>query len=162
MKMIVCVARDFGIGNEGRLLFSLPPDMKLFRETTSGKVVIMGRSTLDSFPGGKPLKNRVNIVLSRSDGFFREGAVVLKSPEAVLKYVQCFNPDDVFVIGGAQIYSMFAPYCTEAIVTKVEEVRPADSFFFDIDAAPEWRLENESEPMEYNGLHFTFCRYMKV
>ena len=87
MKMIVCVAEDFGIGNNNDLLFSLPPDMKFFRETTMGKVIIMGRGTLDSFPNGKPLKNRTNIVLTRDKNFSREGVIVLHSKEEILDYV---------------------------------------------------------------------------
>ena len=104
MKMIVCVAENFGIGNNNDLLFSLPPDMKFFRETTMGKVIVMGRGTLDSFPGGKPLKNRTNIVLTRDENFSREGVVAFHSKEDVLDYLKQFDTDDVFIIGGGQIY----------------------------------------------------------
>lgn len=161
MKMIVCVAEDFGIGNNNDLLFSLPPDMKFFRETTMGKVIIMGRGTLDSFPGGKPLKNRTNIVLTRDKDFSREGVIVLHSKEEILDYVKQFDTDDVFVIGGGQIYAMFKDVCDEVLITKVRKSVPADTFFFDIDSDSEWYLSSESELMEYEGLSFSFCSYKR-
>ena len=161
MKMIVCVAENFGIGLNNDLLFSLPPDMKFFRETTMGKVIIMGRGTLDSFPGGRPLKNRTNIVLSRDTTFEREGAVVLHSKEEVLAYTEQFDCDDVFVIGGGQIYDMFKDVCNEAVVTKVRKSVPCDTFFFNIDEDSSWYLDSESELMEHEGIKFSFCTYKK-
>ena len=162
MKMIVCVAEDFGIGNNNDLLFSLPPDMKFFRETTMGKVIIMGRGTLDSFPGGKPLKNRTNIVITRDKSFVREGAEVFNSKEEILEYVKQFDSDDVFVIGGGQIYELFRDVCNEALVTKVRKKVPCDTFFFDIDSDSEWTLADESEVMEYEGMEFSFCTYKRI
>lgn len=161
MKMIVCVSQNYGIGKNGELLFSLPPDMKLFRETTQGKVVIMGRSTLDSFPGGKALKNRVNVVLTRDEAFERENTYVFHSKEAVLDFVSQYNSDDVYVIGGAQIYEMFRDVCDEAIVTKVRKTVSCDTFFFDIDSDSAWAKEKESDIMEYEGTEFTFCTYAR-
>lgn len=161
MKMIVCISENYGIGNNGELLFSLPPDMKLFRETTMNKVVVMGRSTLDSFPGGKALKNRVNVVLTRDDSFERENVVVCHSKESVLDYVGRFDSDDVYVIGGAQIYEMFRDVCDEAIVTKVKKEAPCDTFFFNIDSDEAWTKESESDVMEHEGTEFTFCTYRK-
>lgn len=160
LKMIVCVSEDYAIGNKGELLFSLPPDMKFFRETTLNKTVIMGRATLDSFPGGKPLKNRTNIVLSRNKDFEREGVLVFNCLEDVLGFVK-ENDDEAFVIGGAEIYKMFEPYSSEALVTKVQKKVQADKFFFNIDEAPHWRLASESPVMEYEGLKFTFCKYLR-
>ena len=159
MKMIVCVAENFGIGNNNGLLFSLPPDMKFFREQTMGKVVIMGRGTLDSFPGGRPLKNRVNIVLTRDVNFKRDGAEVFHSKEEILDYVKRFPTDDVYVIGGGQIYEMFRDVCDEALVTRVRESVVCDTFFFDIDADPRWYLAQESALMEHEGTQFSFCTY---
>lgn len=161
MKMIVCVSEDFGIGLNNELLFSLPPDMKFFRETTMGKAVIMGRGTLDSFPGGKPLKNRTNIVLTRDKDFSREGAEVFHSKEEVLEFVKQFDSDDVYVIGGGQIYQMFKDNCSEALITKVRKSVPSDTFFFDIDSDKDWYLENESELMEHEGISFSFCTYKR-
>lgn len=161
MKMIVCVAEDFGIGLNNDLLFSLPPDMKFFREETAGKVLIMGRGTLDSFPGGRPLKNRVNIVLTRDKAFSREGADAFNSKEEILEYIKRFPTDDVYVIGGGQIYEMFKDVCSEALVTKVRKSVPCDTFFFDIDSDPEWTLAKESALLEHEGIKFTFCTYKR-
>ena len=161
MKMIVCVAEDFGIGLNNDLLFSLPPDMKFFRETTMGKVIIMGRGTLDSFPGGKPLKNRTNIVLTRDKDFSREGVLAFNSKEEILDYVKQFDTDDVYVIGGGQIYEMFKDVCDVAIITKVRKSVPADTFFFNIDNDPKWHLAQESELIEYDGTNFSFCTYKR-
>ncbi len=161
MKMIVCVSEDFGIGKSGDLLFSLPPDMKFFREQTKDKVVIMGRGTLDSFPGGNPLKNRVNIVLTRDENFSRDGAEVFTSKEGILEYVKKFPTDDVFVIGGGQIYEMFRDDCDEALVTKVRKSVPCDTYFFDIDKDCKWTLSDESELMNFEGTEFSFCTYKK-
>lgn len=161
MKMIVCVSENFGIGLNNELLFSLPPDMKFFRETTMGKVIIMGRGTLDSFPGGKPLKNRTNIVLTRDVNFKREGVMAFNSKEEILDYVKEFNTEDVFVIGGGQIYEMFKDVCSEALITKVRKSVPCDTFFFDIDSDEKWYLENESHLMEYEGISFSFCTYRR-
>jgi len=162
MKMIVCVSENYGIGKGGNLLFSLPPDMKFFRETTMDSVVVMGRATLDSFPGGKPLKNRVNIVITNNRDFEREGAVVVHSPEEVLKEIEKFPEKEVYVIGGEMIYRMLEPYCDTALVTKVNACPEADKFFFDIDASPSWKLVEKSEISEYEGISFAFCRYERV
>lgn len=162
MKMIVCVSEDFGIGYKGDLLFSLPPDMKFFREQTKEKVVVMGRGTLDSFPGGKPLKNRVNIVLTRDKDFSREGAEVFHSREEILEYVKNFPEEDVFVIGGGQIYDMFRDDCSEALVTKVRKSVPCDTYFFNIDKDEKWTLSEESELFEHEGTEFSFCTYKRV
>ncbi len=160
LKMIVCVAEDFAIGKDNDLLFSLPPDMKFFREKTSGKTVVMGRATLDSFPGGMPLKNRKNIVLTRNPDFKREGALIFTNKDDVLSYLE-ESGEESFVIGGAEIYKMFAPYCSEAYVTKVRKKVPADKFFINIDKEDGWYLEEESPVMEHEGLFYTFCKYIK-
>ena len=161
MKIIVCIAENYAIGSENNLLFSLPPDMKFFRETTLGKIVVMGRSTLDSFPGGKALKNRINIVLTRDKDFSRENTIALHSVDEVLEYVKQFDSDDVYIIGGAQVYELFEPYCEAALVTKVRKSPAADKFFFNIDNSPSWQMNYESELMEHEGTQFTFCRYTR-
>lgn len=162
MKMIVCVSENYGIGNKGGLLFSLPPDMKFFRETTLGKIVVMGRGTLDSFPGGKALKNRTNVVLTRDKDFSRENTVIFNSKEEALDYLEQFDSNDVYIIGGAQIYEMFRNECDEALVTKVKKTVECDAFFFDIDSDKSWSLESESECMEHEGTLFTFCKYIRI
>lgn len=159
MKLIAAVSKNWGIGKDGALLFSIPSDMKFFRETTDGAAVIMGRKTLDSFPGGRPLKNRVNIVLTHDYGFSREGVVVCHSEDEVLKKAEEY--ENVFVIGGEEIYSLFLEDCDTAYITKVEEYAEADKFLPDLDGNPEWHLEKKSEPVCENGHTFTFCTYKK-
>lgn len=162
MKMIVCVSENYGIGKENGLLFSLPPDMKLFRETTMGKVIIMGRATLDSFPNGAPLKNRVNIVLTHDKSFARENVLAFNSVEDILSHIKNYPESDCYVIGGAEIYRLFEPYCNEAIVTKVRKTADADKFFFNIDESDAWEKYYESEKMNHEGIEFTFCRYKRI
>ena len=117
MNLIVAVDEKWGIGKDGGLLAHLPEDMKYFRETTSGRTVVMGRRTLESFPGGKPLKNRVNMVLSRNESYSPEGVQVYHRAEDVLEALKDCNEDDVFIIGGGMIYREFLPYCNKAYVT---------------------------------------------
>ncbi len=162
MKLIVNVDNEWNIGNDGDLVFPIREDMKFFRATTSGKVVVMGRKTLDSFPGGNPLKNRVNIVLTRDKAFKREGAVIVNSIDEALETVKAYDTDNVYVIGGAEIYKMLLDYCDTAVVTHVDAVAPkADKKFPDLSAHPEWELSKKSEEKEENGIRFTFCEYKK-
>ncbi len=157
MKMIVAVSQSWGIGKNGDLLFKIPKDMKFFRETTTGAAIIMGRKTLDSFPNGAPLKNRVNIVLTNNPDFVREGVVVCHSEEEIL--VEASKHDKVFVIGGSAIYEMFLKYCDTAYVTKVFADADADKFIQNLDSSPEWQLAEHSEDLEDNGYTISFCRY---
>lgn len=162
MKLIVAVDNEWNIGKENGLLFSIPTDMKFFRQTTSGKVVVMGRKTLDSFPGGKALPKRVNIVLTANENFERENVTVCNSVEAVLEELKKYDTDDVFIIGGAAIYELFLPYCNTALVTHVNAVADgADKKFPDLSALPEWTLSEKGEPIIDNGYEIRFCTYTK-
>jgi len=162
MNLIVAVAKDWGIGCENKLLFRIPEDQKYFRATTTGKVVVMGHSTFKSLPGGKLLKDRTNIVLSRDTMLSIPGAVVYNSTEQLLEQLKIYNPDDVFIIGGAIIYSEFLNHCKRAYITKIETALPADTFFPNIDEMPNWKLVEASEPKEDNGLVFRFCIYERL
>ena len=162
MKLIAAVDNKWNIGNNGGLLFSIPTDMKFFRETTSGKVVVMGRKTLDSFPGGKALKNRVNIVLTRDPDFARENVTVRSGVEQTLELLRQYDSDDVYIIGGESVYKAFLPYCDCALITHVDTVAPkADKTFPDLSKLDEWSLSQSSECIEENGLSFKFCTYVK-
>lgn len=162
MKLIVNVDNEWNIGNDGDLVFPIPEDMKFFRATTSNKVVVMGRKTLDSFPGGNPLKNRVNIVLTRDADFSREPAIICHSVDETLEMLKQYDSDDVYIIGGAEIYKTFLPYCDTAIVTHVDAVAPeADKKFPDLSVIPKWELAESSEEKEGNGFKFRFCTYKK-
>ncbi|MBQ7975012.1 MAG: dihydrofolate reductase [Clostridia bacterium] len=160
MKLIVAVSENWGIGKDNGLLFSIPTDMKFFRETTKGHTVVMGRKTLESFPGGKPLKNRLNIVLSKNlpEG---EGYTVVRGPEELLETLKSVD-GEVFIIGGESVYRLLLPYADTALVTKVSASVPADSFMPDLDKDAQWRLESKSEPVFENGLEFSFCTYKRV
>ena len=127
MKAIVAVDKNWGIGKNNDLLFSIPEDMKFFRETTKGKVVVMGSNTLKSLPNGNPLKNRVNIVLSKT--VKRDDCIIVNNVEQLLETVKLYNPDDVYVMGGAMVYKTLLPYCSEILVTKVNADGFADVFF---------------------------------
>lgn len=159
MNLIVAVDKNWGIGCQNKLLVSIPEDMKFFRSETSGKVVVMGRKTLESFPNGLPLKNRTNIVLTRNPNYQVKGATVLHSVEEVLEELKKYPTEDVYVIGGDSIYREFLPYCDVAHVTRIDHAYEADAFFPNIEAMPEWKLTGESEEKTYFDLEFVFCRY---
>lgn len=158
MKAIVVVDEKWGIGKKNDLLFSLPADMKHFRETTSGKVVVMGSNTLLSFPGAKPLPKRTNIVLWPG-GDKREGCIVLDSLNEVFAEIKKYPPDDVFVIGGAMMYATMLEYCSEVIVTKVAADGGAEVFFKNLDETANFEIISESEPIETNGRTIRFVVY---
>ena len=160
MKLIVAVSENWGIGKDGGLLFNIPKDMKFFRETTTGKVVILGRKNLESFPGKKPLKNRTNIILTRNTDFECEGAMVCTSIDEVLALP--YDREEMFVIGGEEIYSQMLKFCDTAYVTKVEKTVPADKFMVNLDKSDEWELEEISEETEDNGYTIRFCTYKRV
>ncbi len=157
---IAAVSENWGIGYKGELLFHIPEDMKLFRTVTSGHTVVMGRKTLLSFPNGQPLKNRSNVVLSRSADFKPEGVTVFGSVEEVLKYIE--NADgEIFIIGGGEVYREFLTYCQKALITKVQARPEADTFFPDLDKDSEWVMTELSEEKEHNGIRFRFCTYIR-
>ena len=157
MRAIFCADEKWGIGKGNGLLFSLPKDMKFFRETTKGKVVVMGRKTLESFPGGQPLKGRVNIVLSSKEP--KEGTVGVKSLDALFELLKNYPEDEVFVIGGESVYRALLPYCSEVYVTKVAADGKADTFVPNLDEEEAFVLAAEGEPVEDNGYTLRFCTY---
>ena len=158
MKLIVVVDKNWGIGKKNDLLFSLPADMKHFREKTMGKVVVMGSNTLLSFPGGKPLKNRTNIVLWPG-GEEREDCKIVQTLQELFFECEKYNEDDVYVVGGAMMYRTLLPYCTEALITKAEADGGAEVFFENLDKSPDWELVEQSESLETNGITISFCLY---
>ncbi len=163
MKTIVCVDKNWGIGKKNDLLFKLKGDMQFFKENTMEKTVVMGKNTLISFPNGKPLKNRNNIVLCDDDSLTGVADItVVKSIEGILKAVEDINPDDVFVVGGASVYRQMLPYCTEALITKVDKDGEAEVFFPNLDTMKEWKLIKTGEAKEENGLTFRFCSYKRA
>ena len=160
MNAIVVVDRNWAIGRSNGLLFSLPGDMKRFRALTTGGTVIMGRKTLDSFPGGRPLPRRRNIVITRDPAFRREGCEIVRSPEEAAALAG--DGDDVWLIGGGSVYAALLNRCRRVYVTRVDAAATgADTFFPDLDALPEWTAERIGEPMEENGLAYRFVDYVR-
>lgn len=160
MKLIVAVSANWGIGKDGGLLFSIPKDMKFFRETTLGKVVILGRKNLESFPGANPLKNRTNVILTRDSSFEKEGAVVCHSVGEVLNLP--YDKEEMFVIGGEEIYRQMLDFCDTCYVTKVAETADADRFMPNLDEMDEWEVEQRSGEIEDNGHIIEFFTYKRV
>lgn len=157
MKAIVAVDKNWGIGKNNDLLFSIPEDMKFFRQTTKDKIVVMGSNTLRSFPNGNPLKNRVNIVLSSK--LVRDDCIIVDSVEKLLQEIKKYPLDDVYLIGGAMLYKTLLPYCTEALVTKVDADGNATAFFDNLDTLKEWTLQKESDIINSNGFNIKFTTY---
>lgn len=161
MNMIVAVDKNWSIGKDGHLLVSIPADQKLFREETIGKVVVMGRKTLESLPGGQPLYGRTTIVLSRNPEYKVKGAVVCHTIEEAFKEIEKYPEEEIFVAGGQQIYELFLPYCNTVHVTCIDYCYEADTYFPDLDKANEWEMDLESEEETYFNLCYTFRRYVR-
>lgn len=160
MKLIVAVSENWGIGRDNGLLFSIPTDMRFFRETTKGHTVVMGRKTLESFPNGQPLKNRTNIVLSKNLEE-KDGYIVVRSLDELLETVSGID-DEIFIIGGESIYRLLLPYTDTAYITKVNALVPADSYMPNLDEDKSWKMESESEEITENGVSFRFCTYKRI
>lgn len=157
LEAIVAVNRDWGIGAHGTQSVVLRADRKHFRTVTDGAAVIVGRRTLADFPGGKPLPNRRNIILTRSDIVIDGAEVAHTTEEAIARA----GDSRCLVIGGASVYRALLPYCERIYVTKIDICPPSDSFFPDLDASPDWEIECESDMMEENGIRFRFINYLR-
>ena len=162
MKAIVCADRNWGIGKDNSLLVRIPTDQKFFRNETLGKVVIMGRKTLESFPHQKPLKDRINIVLTKNPEYQAEGAVIVHNLEELEEALRGYPEDDIYCIGGDSIYRLLLPMITEVWVTRVDFSYEADSYFPDLDSDPAWKLVFESEEQTYFDLAYQFTRYERI
>ena len=168
MKLIVAVDKEWGIGYKGDLLARIRADLLNFRDLTAGKVVILGSNTLATFPGGKALKNRTNIVLHSSQDYKVENTTVVHSIDELLEEVKKYNTDDVFVIGGASVYRQMLDYCDTAYVTKFDKSYDKDVYFPNLDEDKSWELvhtgdmqisdpEKDTEP----NLQFYFTEYRR-
>ena len=159
MKCIVAVDENWAIGYKNQLLVSIPADMRFFKEMTTGKVVVMGKNTLESFPGGKPLANRTNIVVALEKDYKVPGATVVNSIEEALEAVKEYDTEDVYIIGGASIYKQFLQYCDVAHVTKIDYAYAADTYFPNLDKDDEWEITADSEEQTYYDLEYRFLKY---
>lgn len=158
MKSIVCVSENWGIGKNGKMLFHLPADLLFFKENTLNKIVVMGRSTFNSLPNGT-LKNRTNIILTSNNDFFAKDATVLGSIPKLFDFIKKYNPDDIFIIGGEQIYTQLLQYCDTCLITKVFSTADADTFFPNLDLMDNWKVSNTSPVFEQNGLKYCHITY---
>lgn len=162
MNMIVAVDENWAIGNKGELLVHIPNDMKMFRMETTGKVVVLGRKTMETFPQKKPLPNRTNIILSRNKDYKVTDAIVVNSVEELLEELKNYNTEDVYIIGGDSIYQQMLPYCDVAHVTYIEHSYEADSYFPNLEKDPEWKMTAESEEMTYFDITYYFRKYERI
>ena len=161
MNLIAAVDSNWAIGYQNKLLVSIPDDMKLFRNTTQGHVVVMGRKTLESFPNGRPLKNRVNVVLTSDKAYKVEGAIVVHSLEELDAELEKYDSDEIYVIGGESIYRQLLDRCNRAYITKIEYEYQADAHFPNLDELPEWRMVSESEEQTYFDIIYAYTIYEK-
>ena len=161
MNMIVAVDSNWAIGHKGKLLVGIPEDMQFFRRETTGKVVVMGRKTLESFPNGLPLKNRVNVVITKDKEYNVKDAIICHSIEEALEVLKQYNDEDIYVIGGESVYRQFLPYCSVAHVTKINYSYDADTYFPNLDEMDEWTIEESSDERTYFDLEYEFVKYVK-
>lgn len=159
MNLIVAVDNNWAIGNKNQLLISIPNDQKHFREETTGKVVVLGRKTLATFPQGLPLKNRTNIILSKDKHFKVKDAIVVHSLEELLEQLKQYDSEDVYIIGGESIYRQMLPYCDVAHVTKIDYSYEADTYFPNLDKDAEWVITADSDEQTYFDIAYEFLRY---
>ena len=159
MKAILSADKNWGIGYNNKLLVSIPSDMKFFRQTTTGRVVVMGRKTLESFPNGLPLKNRTNIVLTGNRDYQVKDAVIVHSKDELMEELRKYAADDIYVIGGEIIYRMLLPECDTVLVTKIDRAFQADTYFPNLDEMEEWEMTEEGEEQTCFDLEFRFTKY---
>lgn len=162
MDLIVAADRKWGIGRDGGLLASIPTDMKYFRDHTMGKAVVMGRKTLESMPGKKGLPGRTNFVLTSNPDFSAERCITVNSEEELFERLAEYEPDDVFLIGGAALYNRFYKLCDRLYVTKMDADLGADTFIADFDEDEDFKIVSESEPITENGITYRFVVYERA
>lgn len=159
MNVIAAVDRKWGIGNKRQLLVQIPADQKLFRQETTGKVIILGHRTLETFPQGMPLAGRTNIILSRDPDFKVKGADVVHSIEELMEELRAYDSRDVYVVGGESIYQQLLPYCDTAHLTMIDHTYEADAHFPNLETDEEWVQTGESDEQTYFDLAYTFVKY---
>ncbi len=160
MELIVAVDSNWGIGFGGTQTLVIPDDRRRFRELTGKSTIIVGRRTLLDFPGGKPLKGRRNLVMTRDADFRIDGAEAVHSVQEALSFIA--PGERVFVVGGESVYREFLPFCSRAYVTRIEAAPPADAFFPDLDSLKDWRLAEIGDRLLYNDIGFRFSVYERV
>lgn len=161
MNVIAAVDANWAIGYKNELLVKIPNDQKWFQKITTGKVVVMGRKTMETFPNGMPLKNRTNIVLTGDRALRVKDAELVYGIEELLEKLKQYNTEDVYVIGGESVYEELLPYCDTAYITKIDYTYQADRYFSNLDNDADWHIESESEEQTYFDLEYYFVKYVR-
>ena len=159
MNIIVTVDERWAIGNNEKLLVQIPRNQKLLMEETAGKVVVVGRKALQTFPQGMPLQGRTTIVLSGNSGLKIKGATVVHSVEALLKELKKYRDEDIFVVGGESVFAQLLPYCNVAHVTRVDHAYAANKYFPNLDKDGSWTVTAESDEQTYFDIAYEFLKY---
>ena len=158
MEAIVAVYSDWGIGSGGTQPVVLKADRAHFKELTDGAAVIVGRRTLGDFPGGRPLKGRHNIVVTRQD-IEVPGAQVAHSTEEALTLAAGY--ERCLVIGGASVYRQFMPYLDTVHITKIDLAPQSDSYFENLDSSPDWEQVDEECWQTEGEIRYCFVTYKR-
>ena len=158
MNLIVAVDENWAIGNKNELLISIPADHKFFRQETTGKVVVLGRKTLETFPQGLPLKNRTNVIMSTNKAYQVKDAVVVHDVEELLEELKKYDTEDIYIVGGESVYRQMLPYCDVAHVTKIDHAYAADAYLPNLDQMPEWQITADSEEQTYFDITYHFLK----
>ena len=159
MIAIVAVDKNWGIGKDGEQIVYIPGDLKRFKDFTTGNTIILGRKTMYTFPGSKPLKNRRNLILSRNPDFKVEGGEVYPDLDSLMANVT--DPDNTYVVGGAMVYNTMIDRCDKAYITKIDAEYPADCWFPNLDSDPNWEIEWEGEELEHEGVKYRYVNYRR-
>ena len=159
MFFIAAVDENWGIGYKGKLLARISEDQKSFRRITTGHVVVLGRKTLEEFPGGKPLKNRTNIILSSNRDYLVDGAIIVHSLDELKTKLKCYDTDDIFIIGGQSVYDVMAGYCSHAYITKIHHAYEADAHIINLDEADGWKVSERLAAGEDHGIEYEILLY---
>lgn len=161
MNIIAAVDKNWAIGKNGNLLVKIPLDQQFFREMTKGKVIVLGRKTLETFPNALPLTGRINIILTRNKSFSIKGGICVNSLEQALEELQKYIKEDIFIVGGESIYKQFLPYCDVAHITKIDYAYQADTYFPNLEEEEEWEITGDSEEQTYFDLEYVFLEYKR-
>ena len=162
MNMIVAVDANWAIGNKNNLLVRIPADHKMFRNETTGKVVVLGRKTLETFPNAMPLPNRKNIILSTNPDYTVKDAAVVHSIDELLENLKQYKDEEIYIIGGASVYEAMLPYVDTVHVTKIDHEYEADAFFPNLDKDENWKITAESDEQVYFDITYSFVKYERI
>ncbi len=159
MKCIAAVDSNWAIGFKRKLLVSIPNDQKMFRNETTGKVIVLGRKTLETFPNALPLKNRTNVILTHDPSYSAGDAIIVHNDGELFDLLKKYDSDDIYIIGGESVYKRYYKYCDSAIITKIDQAYESDAFFPNLDEDDDWTVVAESEEMTYFSVEYTFKEY---